>query len=97
VVENIQTITEKLTPVFKTYGVRKAILFGSYAKGCAVEESDVDLMVDSGLRGLDFVGLLGEVCDNMDKQVDLIDTAQIIKGSKIENEINDTGVVIYER
>ncbi|MCL2108226.1 MAG: nucleotidyltransferase domain-containing protein [Oscillospiraceae bacterium] len=96
-VENIQTITEKLTPVFKTYGVRKAILFGSYAKGCAVEESDVDLMVDSGLRGLDFVGLLGEVCDNMDKQVDLIDTAQIIKGSKIENEINDTGVVIYER
>ena len=28
--------------------VRQAILFGSYAKGCPREESDLDLVVDMG-------------------------------------------------
>ncbi|MCI9514083.1 MAG: nucleotidyltransferase domain-containing protein [Oscillospiraceae bacterium] len=47
-----------LAPVFVRYGVRRAVLFGSYAKGQATEQSDVDLLVDSGLRGLAFYGLL---------------------------------------
>ncbi|MCL1823942.1 MAG: nucleotidyltransferase domain-containing protein [Oscillospiraceae bacterium] len=94
-VENIQSIQEKLTPIFKNYGVKKAVLFGSYAKGCECENSDIDIMVDSGLKGLDFFGLLGDVCDNMIKQVDLIDTSQVVKGSKIEKEIKEAGVLIY--
>ena len=76
-IEDIQSIKEKLTPIFKNHGVKKAILFGSYAKGCAVPESDIDIVVDSGLRGLDFFGLLGDVCDNMTKQVDLIEKYQM--------------------
>ena len=43
-----------LSPIFRANGVRKATLFGSYAKGVATARSDVDLLVDSGLRG--FVG-----------------------------------------
>lgn len=39
---------EQLAPVFQKNGVRKAILFGSYAKGTAQPASDVDLWVDSG-------------------------------------------------
>ena len=50
-----------LNPVFSEHGVRKAVLFGSYAKGTATEHSDVDLLVDSGLRGLKFFGLLESV------------------------------------
>lgn len=34
----IDEITVKVTPIFKQYGVKKAILFGSYAKGCADEK-----------------------------------------------------------
>ena len=30
-----------LDPVFSEHGVRKAVLFGSYAKGTATEHSDV--------------------------------------------------------
>ena len=30
-----------LNPVFSEHGVRKAVLFGSYAKGTATEHSDV--------------------------------------------------------
>ena len=40
-----------LSPIFRANGVRKATLFGSYAKGVATARSDVDLLVDSGLRG----------------------------------------------
>lgn len=28
-----EEITDKLAPVFKSYGVRRAVLFGSYSKG----------------------------------------------------------------
>ena len=86
-----------LTPVFDAYGVRKAILFGSYAKGTAQPASDVDLWVDSGLRGLSFFGLLEDVCRCVQCEVDLIDRADVIPGSAVDHEIHNTGVVIYEQ
>ena len=52
-----------LSPIFRANGVRKATLFGSYAKGVATARSDVDLLVDSGLRGLAFFGLLEQVTE----------------------------------
>ena len=45
--EQIQQI---LFPVFLQYPVKKAILFGSYAKGTAETKSDIDILVDSGLK-----------------------------------------------
>ena len=42
-----------LSPIFRANGVRKATLFGSYAKGLADAGSDVDLKIDKGaLRSL---------------------------------------------
>jgi predicted nucleotidyltransferase len=43
-----------IAPVARDYGVRKLTLFGSYARGDATVESDIDLrIVDRGqLRGL---------------------------------------------
>lgn len=57
-------LKERLHPVFAQYGVRKATLFGSYAKGLATNRSDVALLVDSGLRGLAFFGLLNDFEDD---------------------------------
>ena len=42
-VSDIQTV---LTPVFHDYGISRAVLFGSVAKGTATEKSDLDLLVD---------------------------------------------------
>jgi len=84
-----------LGPVFEQYGVKKAILFGSYAKGAATPRSDVDLFVDSGLRGLAFFGLLDGVSSALDVPVDLIDATQVDAGSPIEREIAQSGVKIY--
>lgn len=91
-----QQIQSILIPIFKEYNIRKAILFGSYAKGIAKDKSDIDLLVDSGLKGLAFFGLLEDVVTALGKDVDLLDTTQIIPDSQVFNEIAKTGVVIYE-
>ena len=93
----IAEIKAKLTPVFKEYNVKNAVLFGSYAKNTADEKSDIDICVDSGLNGLSFFGLLEDVCTSVNCQVDLIDVIDIDENSRIYNEIQKTGVVIYER
>lgn len=84
-----------LTPIFQQNGVRQAILFGSYANGHATPQSDVDLLVDSGLRGLAFFGLLEDVVTALDMPVDLLDVSQISADSRISREIRANGVEIF--
>ena len=94
-VYTLAELQSALDPVFRQYGVKKAVLFGSYAKGEAAEGSDVDLYVDSGLRGLAFFGLQERVASVLEVPVDLIDASQVDRGSRIENEIARSGVLIY--
>ncbi len=92
---SISTIQSLLQPVFNAHHVKKAILFGSYAKGMAKQNSDVDILVDSGLKGLAFFGLLEDVVTALDKNVDMLDTSQIIQDSLVDKEIKQSGVLIY--
>ena len=93
---SIAELKQALRPVFLKHNIRKATLFGSYVKGTATTQSDVDLMVESDLKGLAFYGLLGDVTDALRFPVDLIEKRQIKQGSDMEKEIEQTGVVIYE-
>lgn len=90
-------LSQLLSPVFDSYGIRKAVLFGSYGKGSATEKSDIDLLVDSGLKGLRFIGLLDDVQRAVGKDVDLFDVTHIEAGSRIDKEIRETGVTVYEK
>ena len=92
-IEDIRVI---LHPVFARYSVKKAVLFGSYVKGLATQQSDVDLLLDSGLRGFKFIGLIEDVRTALDKDVDVLDETHILPDSKIFDEISKDGVVIYE-
>ena len=94
-VYTVPELKELLTPIFERNGVRQAVLFGSYAKGTATPRSDVDIMVDSGLRGLAFFGLLEDVASSLETPVDLLDVRQIDSGSRIDREIRESGVRIY--
>ena len=91
----IANIRSMLRPVFDAHHVRKAVLFGSYAKGLALRNSDVDIMVDSGLKGLAFYGLLEDVVTALDKNVDMLDVSQITPDSPVDREIAASGVLIY--
>ena len=93
---SIDDIKSALNPVFAKHNVKKAVLFGSYVKGLANKHSDVDLLLDSGLKGLKFVGLIEDVRTALDKDVDVFDETHIIQGSRILSEISKDGVVIYE-
>lgn len=94
---SIDDIKNVLHPVFVRHNVKKAVLFGSYVKGLAESHSDVDLLLDSGLKGLKFVGLIEDVRAALDKEVDVFDKTHIIPDSKIYSEISRDGVVIYEK
>ena len=90
----LDQLQARLTPVFSRNSVRRATLFGSYSQGKATAQSDVDLLVDSGLQ---FFGLLEDVCSSLECKVDLIDVKDVIPNSKIDQEIQRTGVLIYEQ
>ncbi|MCM1560660.1 MAG: nucleotidyltransferase domain-containing protein [Butyrivibrio sp.] len=93
----INQLKEKLIPVFIDNSIRRAILFGSYGKGSATKESDIDLLVDSDLKGLRFVELVEAIRTAVDKDVDIFDITHVEKGSKIDLEIQKTGVLMYEK
>jgi predicted nucleotidyltransferase len=96
-IHSVSDIQAALAPVFRDYNISRAVLFGSIAKGTATEKSDLDLLVDSKLRGLSFVGFMDAVCQAAGMPVDILDVTHIEKGSQIEREIISTGVTIYEK
>ena len=78
-VYTIEQITEKVRPIAEQYGLGKVYLFGSYARGEATEESDIDLLVDAeNIKGLFALGgLYSDLEDALDKKIDLITFGQI--------------------
>lgn len=95
---SLEQIREKTIPILRNYPVDKAILFGSFAKGEANNNSDIDLYIDTNgkLKGLDFVGLLEILVDTLKIDIDLIDKTHIDTNSLIIEEIENGGMVIYE-
>ena len=77
--------------------ISQAILFGSVTKGTATKKSDLDLLVKSNLRGLKFVGFMEAIRQATGMPVDVFDVSHIEQGSLIDQEIQATGVKIYEK
>ena len=96
---SIAEIQNKLLPIFEKNGIKKAVLFGSYALGIATVNSDIDLLIDDDglIIGFQFFGLRSELEEAINKDVDLLIERDIIPNSKIEMEIREKGMVIYER
>ena len=92
-------LIEILSPIFDTNLVERAILFGSYARGNPAFASDVDILIDSKgkLKGIDFFGVLDEITETLRTQVDLFEASQLVDGGRVQREIADSGIVIYER
>lgn len=93
----VDEIKTKVIPIAMEYGVNSMSLFGSYARGDATEDSDIDFLIDRGeIKGLidniDFIHDLKMVlgCD-----VDVVTTGSHNK-SLLEN-IRRYNVKIYEK
>lgn len=75
-IDELKTILAK---ILKDTVVEKAILFGSYAKNCPTETSDIDLIIDSNgkLLNINFYGLLEELVEQLNKNIDLFEITEI--------------------
>lgn len=95
----VEEIKNKVEPIFEQKGVLKAILFGSYAKGVATENSDIDIAayVDEEMPIIDFCAIADDVINKLGKNVDFVYGDDIVSGGKVDLEIKKDGVVIYAR
>ena len=96
---SIDEIKKILYETLKDTEIEKAILFGSYAKHKPTKNSDIDLLIDSNgkIKGLKFYAIMGIIKEKFNKEVDVIEKSEINKNSKIEKEIEKTGVIVYEK
>ncbi|MBE8952805.1 MAG: nucleotidyltransferase domain-containing protein [Quinella sp. 1Q7] len=95
----IEQIRAAVTPICERYGVNKMWLFGSYARGEADEQSDVDLMVDDGnspkLRGFAWGGLYSDIRDALGVEIDVLSLKSTRQ--KFLNIISKDEVLLYAR
>jgi predicted nucleotidyltransferase len=94
----IDEIQKLLSPIFASEPIYRVILFGSYAKGKATINSDIDIVIDSRgeLHGLRFYGVLESITEATGKSIDLIEISEIRPNSAILENIKQ-GVILYER
>ena len=64
----------KVTPILKKYSVIRAGVFGSFARGEATKNSDIDFLVRfaPGKSLLDLVGIKLDIEDKLGKKIDVI-------------------------
>ena len=76
---SIDQIKVAVSKVGSKYGIKNAYLFGSYAKGEAREDSDVDLIIDKGdIRGIQLSSFRLELIRELKgTNVDLLTTKSI--------------------
>ena len=91
----LEQIKSICAEVFEEYNVEYGYLFGSYAKGKAKENSDVDLLVSIPANGLQFFGLVETLREKLNKKVDVLDEGQLNNNIELVKEILRDGIKIY--
>ena len=93
----VEEIKSLVQPVAQHYGVERMALFGSYARGKATTDSDVDLRIDSGdIRGyFKLAGFQIALENVLDKSVDVLTTGAL--DDEFLERIKKEEVILYER
>lgn len=100
----VEEISDIVTPILKRYGVSRAYLFGSYARGEALPDSDIDLRIDGGkIRSMfGLGGLYSDLAKALKKPVDLVTTealnhrANVQRTEKFRANMKEDEKLIYE-
>lgn len=94
---DIAWIKDKTRPIAIKYGLNKMYLFGSYAKGNANEESDIDILFEKG----DKISLLGvssmyqDLTEVLNKPVDLVSVNSL--DPAFYESVHETEILLYEK
>ena len=79
------------------YPISYCYLFGSYARGTATENSDVDLLVSGEVKGLRFYGLVDALKNALKKNVDVLTPGQLTQNPELMDNILREGIKVYEK
>jgi predicted nucleotidyltransferase len=90
-----QQIRDIVQKVSAQHPVSFVILFGSYAKNQARDDSDVDLLVSTEEKGLHFYGLVEDCRVALHKKVDVLGLEQLNNNPALVAEILKDGIRIY--
>ena len=97
----LDEIKKRILPVIEKYDIPAMYLFGSYARGEATEESDLDFLVDTTRTGLTSLLSLGALyCDLEEvfqKSIDLITVRSVMQNVETESERSFRDTIIRER
>ena len=93
----LNEIKEIIFPIAVQHGVERVYLFGSYARGEATPQSDLDFRIDKGaIKGLIALGgLYNDLSANFDKDLDLLTTGSL--DEDFLRGISDEEILVYER
>ena len=93
----IETIRKKIIPVLEKYGVTKASLFGSFARGEEKRNSDIDLLVEMPLDASLFtiVALKRDLEKKVRRIVDILTYNSVHRF--IKKYVNKYAIKIYDK
>ena len=101
---SVDAIRLMVLPIVQRYGIDKATLFGSYARGDANAESDIDLLIEcDNIRNMeDYLGLQEDFKKAIGRNVDIVmadalESDNTRSAKRLKEHIERDKVIIYER
>lgn len=87
---------DNIINILQGYKVKKAALFGSYARGDNNEKSDIDILIEpaNGTTLFDMAGMQIDLQDSLKKSIDLITYGSI--NPMLKDKILKDEKVIYQ-
>lgn len=100
-VYSVEEIRKIVAPIAEKYGLKAVYLFGSYARGTATADSDIDLLLDTegaGIRSLlQLSGIYCELEAALGKSVDLLTLSSLEQECQMSSEERFRRNVLRER
>ena len=100
-------IAKRIKPIAEQYAIPEVYLFGSYARGDAVETSDIDILIKrtgSAIHSaFDMGGLFNDLRDALGQDVDLVTIESLNLSTNrrgrrgFAEALNSERVLIYEK
>ena len=89
-------IKDKIISILVKHGIKRIMIFGSYARNEATQKSDLDLIVDfpEGTSLLDHIGIEIELSEALNMKIDLLSRNGI--SPYIKDHVLKEAIVIYE-
>ena len=102
----LDELREKIKPIAEKYELPAVYIFGSYARGEATEDSDVDVLIDGRspkLRGMMIGALYIDLEESLQKELSLVETEALeeprvkLKRPWFYENVNKDKVMVYGR